>query len=133
MNEWRINRHDNAACLFQVTLEERIPRFNFGRWDVRVASRVDMHRLVGAAKRVEQCDAIVSAANRVIPLKGETQRYRNLLSSAPKCIMIGMQVREAKHGAICVQERAKDSRPLVTPIKVSPCLVAAVKKVIPIG
>jgi len=29
----------------------------------------------------------------------------------------------------CVQEWAKDSRLLVTPIKVSPCLVAAVKKV----
>src|SRR3954453_10766373 len=87
-NKWRISRHGNAACLFQVTLEERIPRFNFGRWDIRVASRVDMHGLVGTAKRIEQRNAILPAANRVVPLKGEAQRCRDSLSSAPKCTMI---------------------------------------------
>src|SRR5436190_23267789 len=58
-----------------------------------------MHRLVGTAKRIEQRNAIVPAANRVVPLKDEAQRYRNSLSSAPKCTMIWMQVSEAKHCA----------------------------------
>ncbi len=50
-----------------MTLEERIPRFNFGRWDVCVAARVDMHRRIGTAKRSEQRNAIVPAAYRVVP------------------------------------------------------------------
>src|SRR5690348_11440408 len=86
-----------VACLAQVTVEERIPRFNFRGWNICVAARVDMHRLIGTAKRSEQGNAIVPAANRVVPLKGEAQRYPDSLSSAPKCIMIRMQVREAKH------------------------------------
>jgi len=30
---WRISRHGDASCLFQVTLEERISRFNRRRSD----------------------------------------------------------------------------------------------------
>jgi hypothetical protein len=45
--------HGDAACLEQVALEECIPRLNLGRWDVCVAARVDVHRFIGAAKRVE--------------------------------------------------------------------------------
>ena len=37
------SRHGDASCLSQVTLEERIPRFNFRGWNICVAAWVDMH------------------------------------------------------------------------------------------
>ena len=95
--------------------------------DTRQASRHigedETYRRAGFGSRVaEGCLGVIESHNR-----------QTNLGQASHIIAAAAAEIEERLDTICVQERAKDSRPLVTPIKVSPCLVAAVKKVIPIG